>query len=110
MLAVLLDLRIGIRGCTSAALGDRWSRARARLRACCTVHSPLGIRPSQQGGGRAKTRGTVDIATFQTLSRHGDISAPTSGYGLVVVDECHHVPATAFEHAVRQIPPVDGSV
>lgn len=28
----------------------------------------------------------------------------TAGYGLVIVDECHHVPAAAFEHAVRQIP------
>ena len=28
----------------------------------------------------------------------------TGGYGLVVVDECHHIPAAAFEHAVRQIP------
>ncbi len=28
----------------------------------------------------------------------------TAGYGLVTVDECHHVPAAAFEHAVRQIP------
>jgi superfamily II DNA or RNA helicase len=28
----------------------------------------------------------------------------TAGYGLIVVDECHHVPAAAFEHAVKQIP------
>jgi superfamily II DNA or RNA helicase len=27
-----------------------------------------------------------------------------AGYGLVIADECHHVPAAAFEHAVRQIP------
>ena len=28
----------------------------------------------------------------------------TAGYGLIVADECHHVPAAAFEHAVMQIP------
>ncbi len=28
----------------------------------------------------------------------------TSRYGLVAVDECHHVPAVTFERAVRQIP------
>ena len=27
----------------------------------------------------------------------------TAGYGLIVADECHHVPAAAFEHAVKQI-------
>jgi hypothetical protein len=26
------------------------------------------------------------------------------GYGLVVADECHHIPAAGFEHAVKQIP------
>lgn len=41
---------------------------------------------------------------LQTLARRTDVPELTSGYGLVVVDECHHVPAAAFEHAVKQIP------
>jgi superfamily II DNA or RNA helicase len=40
---------------------------------------------------------------LQTLARHGDIAGLTAGYGLVVADECHHVPAAAFEDAVRQV-------
>ncbi len=64
----------------------------------------LGVKAGQRGGGRTKTRGIIDIATFQTLSRREDATALTSGYGMVVVDECHHVPAAAFEHVVRQIP------
>jgi superfamily II DNA or RNA helicase len=48
-------------------------------------------------------RGTIDVATLQTLARRADIGEITAGYGLVVVDECHHVPAAAFENAVRQI-------
>ena len=40
---------------------------------------------------------------LQTLTRRDDIPALTARYGLVV-DECHHIPAAAFEHAVKQIP------
>jgi len=46
----------------------------------------------------------IDVAMLQTLTRRDNIAELTAGYGLVIVDECHHIPAAAFEHAVKQIP------
>ncbi len=58
----------------------------------------------QLGGGRNKPTGIVDVATLQSLARRDDLAEFTAGYGLVIVDECHHVPAVTFERAVREMP------
>jgi superfamily II DNA or RNA helicase len=63
----------------------------------------LGIKAGQLGGGRTKVRGVIDVAMLQTLARKDDIASLTSRHGLVVADECHHIPAAAFENAVNQI-------
>lgn len=57
----------------------------------------------QLGGGRSKATGMVDVAMVQSLARRDDLADLTARYGLVIVDECHHVPAATFERAVREI-------
>jgi superfamily II DNA or RNA helicase len=66
----------------------------------------LGLSRRQVGairGGSGRLKGIVDVAMVQSLARRDDLRELTSDYGLVVVDECHHVPAVTFERVVRQI-------
>lgn len=58
----------------------------------------------QLGGGKDRASGIVDVAMAQSLARRVDLEEATASYGLVVVDECHHVPAVTFERCVREIP------
>jgi superfamily II DNA or RNA helicase len=64
----------------------------------------LALDPSeigQVGGGKDKPTGVVDVAMLQSLARRDD---PTffDSYGLVVVDECHHLPAVSFAACVQR--------
>lgn len=63
----------------------------------------LGVKAGQLGGGRSKLTGRVDIAMLPTLARRDDVASLTSGYGQVIVDECHHLGAAAYEHSVKAI-------
>ena len=67
----------------------------------------LNLDPTEIGelaAGRDRRTGTVDLATVQTLARQDDVAGVTGAYGLLVVDECHHVPAVTIQRVVSQIP------
>ena len=76
-------------------LVDQW---RARL----VEHLDLDpSRGGQIGGGRDRPTGVVDVAMIQSLARRDD-PAIFDDYGLVVVDECHHIPAVSFQACVQR--------
>jgi superfamily II DNA or RNA helicase len=61
--------------------------------------SPIG----QYGGGKKELTGIIDIAVMQSLSRDGEVDECVKGYGMVIVDECHHVSAFSFELILKNI-------
>ncbi len=79
---------------------EQW---RARLESLLGLN---GSQIGQLGAGRTRRSGIVDLASIQTLVRRSDEEneALFSGYGLVVVDECHHVPAQTVDRCLRTAP------
>jgi superfamily II DNA or RNA helicase len=76
------------------ALADQW---RDR------ISSHLSFACGQIGGGRSKTTGILDIALLPTLARRDNVEDITADYGFVIVDECHHVAASAFFGVLSRI-------
>lgn len=54
------------------------------------------------GGGKRKPTGCIDVAVIQSLVRKGEVSDLVSGYGHLIVDECHHLSAASFELVARR--------
>jgi superfamily II DNA or RNA helicase len=54
------------------------------------------------GGGRKKPTGRIDVAVIQSLVRKGEVSDLLTGYGQLIVDECHHLSAASFELVARR--------
>jgi hypothetical protein len=67
------------------------------------IESLLEVKPGQLGGGRKRRSGRVDLASLQTLARRDDVDGCLEGYGLVIADECHHVPAPTLDRALHQV-------
>jgi superfamily II DNA or RNA helicase len=55
------------------------------------------------GGGKRAPNGRLDVAMIQSLVHRGNVDDIVSGYGHVIVDECHHVPAVSFECVMREV-------
>lgn len=57
----------------------------------------------QLGGGKNSLEGFVDIAIIQSLVSDGQVKDRVKDYGMVIVDECHHVSAVSFESVLKEV-------
>ena len=61
----------------------------------------------QQFGGLSSDENTlngkVDIALIQSCMKDNEEELFVRDYGMVIVDECHHVPAVSFEQVLKEI-------
>jgi DNA primase small subunit len=76
-----------------------------------TIEPPIGKRGRQRQdtivgclhSGKNTLRGVVDIALMQSCLNASDAKAFVKDYGMVIVDECHHVSSVSFEQVLRQV-------
>jgi len=55
----------------------------------------------QIGGGKSTANSIIDVAIMQSLIRDGEVNELVTNYGMVIVDECHHVSAFTFEKILK---------
>lgn len=57
----------------------------------------------QCGASKENLNGKLDVASFQSLFKKDNLEELIKNYGLVIVDECHHVAAFSFEKVLKAI-------
>ena len=57
----------------------------------------------QIGGGKENISGIIDVAIMQSLYKKNEVRDFVKNYGMVIVDECHHVPAYSFEQILKDV-------
>ena len=61
------------------------------------VWSPVGV----LGAGKDTVHGIVDVAVMQSLVGGDEVKENVRNYGMIIVDECHHVSAVNFETILK---------
>ena len=59
----------------------------------------------QLGAGKKKFSEKVTVAMVQTLNRLKDFKRIADKFGMVIVDECHHIPAKMFRNVITNFKP-----
>lgn len=63
------------------------------------VFSPIGCLDSMSN----TLHGVIDIALMQSCFDDGEVKTFVQEYGMVIVDECHHVSSITFENVLKHV-------
>lgn len=74
---------------------DGISKKRGRKKA----FSPVGCLDSTSN----TLHGVIDIALMQSCFENDEVKPFVKGYGMVIVDECHHVSSITFENVLKHV-------
>lgn len=95
-----------------AQLMEQWKERLAQFLAIDEVLPPQPGRRGRQkkreiigcyGANRDTRSGIIDIAMLQSMGSSEEIQPWIHDYGMVIVDECHHIPAVSFEQVLKAV-------
>ena len=95
-----------------AQLMEQWKERLAQFLAIGEVLPPQPGRRGRQkkreiigsyGANRDTRSGIIDIAMLQSMGNSEEIQPWIHDYGMVIVDECHHIPAVSFEQVLKAV-------
>ena len=90
------------------------SQWRDRLEQFLIINESLPEPPKKRGrkkvqriighmaAGKDRLSSIVDVAVMQSLNTKGEVKDAVKNYGMIIVDECHHVPAVTFEQILKK--------
>ncbi len=77
----------------------QWRKALTRF--LKNTHDGVDLNIGEYSGGKKSLTGGIDVMTVQSLPTDTMTECDiTRGYGVIIVDECHHVPALTIEKAL----------
>lgn len=57
----------------------------------------------QLGGGKNIITNKIDVASIKTIWNNGKFNDIVKNYGMIIIDECHHLAAYTYESAVNHV-------
>lgn len=57
----------------------------------------------QIGGGKNNITNIIDVASIKTIWNKGKFNDIVKNYGMIIIDECHHLAAFTYESAVNTV-------